>query len=379
MSLLDQIQARGVTLEDLEKAAAVRLFEKAAAAEGVDLNQLSENQVQILFSHFSTQSHSTKEASAMNDEIVELFEKTAADEGIDLDDMSDEELAELYNHYVENVLPEQIEAADEYEKAASIEDAHEKLAEAEILGRHMARAYWDEVEKIAADDIKYIKQEDVLAKRKAAAEAEEARRAARNVGLDERKARLRQLMAERAAKRNAEEPSRADQIRAARKRAAARKENPQGTRGPAATVGGKLSRMEAAARKGGRPSAAADEAASRAASRIDAARSALRGRFYDAPMKAVGGFRNQIGAALGGGTRQAARLRGNIALGSLGALGTAGAGYGLYRGMRKESSFDDEVVAYLDELTGGEFSDDPALDTALDILIDAGYDIDDLI
>lgn len=150
MSLLEQLEHRGVTAEDLERAAAVRLFEKAASAEGVNLDELSEQQVSNLFDHFTSNFHPTKEASTMNDEIVELFEKTAADEGIDLDEMSDEDLAELYNHYVENVLPEQIEEAEEdLEKEASIDEAHEKLAEAEILGRHMARAYVDELEKEA--------------------------------------------------------------------------------------------------------------------------------------------------------------------------------------------------------------------------------------
>lgn len=204
MSLLSELEARGVTAEDLEKAAAVRLFEKAAAAEGVDLNDLDESRVEELFNHFVSTS-TEKEASAMNDEIVELFEKTASAEGIDLDDMSDEDLAALYNHYVENVLPEQIAAEEELEKGASDEeavfelfektasaegidlddmsdedlvelfndyvenvlplqlededsiedldkvaDADEKLAEAEILGRHMARAYVDEVEKVGA-------------------------------------------------------------------------------------------------------------------------------------------------------------------------------------------------------------------------------------
>lgn len=154
MSLLEELEARGVTAEDLEKAASVRLFEKAAAAEGVNLDDLDENQVEELYAHFVSNTMSdadnTKEASAMNDEIVDLFEKTAAAEGIDLDEMADHELAELYNHYVENVLPEQI---DEYEKAASyemVDDAHEKLAEAEILGRHMARAYVDEMDKMGA-------------------------------------------------------------------------------------------------------------------------------------------------------------------------------------------------------------------------------------
>ena len=146
MSLLTELESRGVTAEDLEKAASVRLFEKAAAAEDVDLDSLDENQVEDLYVTFlSNQSNDdyTKEASAMNDEIVDLFEKTAASEGIDLDDMADHELAELYNHYVENVLPEQVE---EYEKGASGDEEYEKLAEAEILGRHMARAYMDEMD-----------------------------------------------------------------------------------------------------------------------------------------------------------------------------------------------------------------------------------------
>jgi hypothetical protein len=205
MSLLEELEARGVTAEDLEKAASVRLFEKAAAAEGVNLDDLEENQVEELYAHFVSNNLSdadnTKEASAMNDEIVDLFEKTAAAEGIDLDEMADDELAELYNHYVENVLPEQIEAFegekqasdeeivfDMFQKTASAEDidlnalnqyeltdlydhyvenvlplqigdeeaiqkvadAQEKLAEAELLGRHMARAYVDEIEKEAA-------------------------------------------------------------------------------------------------------------------------------------------------------------------------------------------------------------------------------------
>jgi hypothetical protein len=217
MSLLTELESRGVTAEDLEKAASVRLFEKAAAAEGVDLDHLDVNQVEDLYAAFlSDQSDDdyTKEASAMNDEIVDLFEKTAADEGIDLDDMADHELAELYNHYVDNVLPEQLEDAMldddddddydyDYDKEASydedevifdmfqktaaaegldlnefsqyeltdmydhyvdnvlpfqvgdkvamaeVDEAQEKLAEAEILGRHMARAYMDEMEKDA--------------------------------------------------------------------------------------------------------------------------------------------------------------------------------------------------------------------------------------
>jgi len=148
MSLLEELESRGVTAEDLEKAASVRLFEKAAAAEDVDLESLDQETVEQLYSTFISNNQSydyetTKEANAMNDEIVNLFEKQAAAEGIDLDSMDDTDLANLYNHYVEDVLPAQIGEDTE------VEEAHAKLAEAEILGRHMARSYMDEMDKEA--------------------------------------------------------------------------------------------------------------------------------------------------------------------------------------------------------------------------------------
>jgi hypothetical protein len=200
MSLLDQLVSRGVTSEDLEKAAAVRLFEKAASAEGVNLDELSEGQVSDLFNQFTSNLHPTKEASTMDQEVIDLFEKTAAAEGIDLGEMDDDDLQQLFQHYVENVLPGQVEAnkeasaeeivLDMFQKTAAAEgidleemgeeelehlyahyvenvlpdqldeggeddeekvaSAHEKLAEAEILGRHMARAYVDEMNKVGA-------------------------------------------------------------------------------------------------------------------------------------------------------------------------------------------------------------------------------------
>lgn len=155
MSLLEELESRGVTAEDLEKAASVRLFEKAAAAEDVDLESLDQETVEQLYTTFvsnisSPDETTTKEATAMNEEIVELFEKQAAAEGIDLDTMEDTELSTLYTHFVDNVLPEQVE---EYEKSAEVEEAHAKLAEAEILGRHMARSYMDEFEKGALDPL----------------------------------------------------------------------------------------------------------------------------------------------------------------------------------------------------------------------------------
>lgn len=136
-------QNYGLTVEDLEKAASVRLFEKAAAAEGINLDELSEAQVDELYSNYQSQS----EENTMNEEIIDLFEKQAAYEGVDLESLSDDELAHVYNNFVTN-LAEEVELDED---AVDYEDeATEKLAEAEILGRHMARAYMDEVEKVAS-------------------------------------------------------------------------------------------------------------------------------------------------------------------------------------------------------------------------------------
>jgi len=142
MSLLNTLNANGVTAEDLEKAASVRLFEKAAHSE----------------SNFSTELRSHVDApfnnsTNLNTEIypmdyIDLFEKQAADEGIDLDMLDDHELAELYNHFIEDVA-----AYDDFEdEDYYVDEDYEKLAEAEILGEVMADAY---LNKIAADGYGY--------------------------------------------------------------------------------------------------------------------------------------------------------------------------------------------------------------------------------
>lgn len=99
MALMDELAARGITSEDLEKAASARLFEQAAAAEGIDLDTLNDSQINELYDVWA------------NGDAGEA--KTAS--------------------------------------AGEIEEAHAKLAEAEILGRHMARSYMDELGKEAAE------------------------------------------------------------------------------------------------------------------------------------------------------------------------------------------------------------------------------------
>ena len=111
----------GITVEDLEKAASVRLFEKAAAAEGINLNQLSSSEVDELYYNYQQSS----EENTMNDQIFDLFEKQAAYEGVDLESLSDEELAYVFNNFVENMSnDEDAEAVNEFlsDKTAAVYD-----------------------------------------------------------------------------------------------------------------------------------------------------------------------------------------------------------------------------------------------------------------
>lgn len=107
MSIFDTLVESGVTQEDLEKAASARLFAEAAAAEGIDLSELTEDQAEELYDFWANGGDDAyaKEASA------------------------------------EYMLQE-----------AAVKEASAKLAEAEYIGRYMARVYADELNKLAAGE-----------------------------------------------------------------------------------------------------------------------------------------------------------------------------------------------------------------------------------
>lgn len=168
-------QFNGVSQEDLEKAATVRLFEKAADASGIDLNELSNDQLNELFGQFerdvlprlvaekqASAELEAKLASLTEEQIYDLFEKQAATEPAlvaagGLEALTDEQLAMGFSHFVEHVLPIMAEqdfapvTPQQAAKMAAAEDAQVKLAEAEMLGRHMARGFFAESDKIAAE------------------------------------------------------------------------------------------------------------------------------------------------------------------------------------------------------------------------------------
>jgi len=191
-ALLQQLVESGVTPEDLEKAASVRIFEKVAAAQNIDLSALDESQQDELFDHFQEEvlpgmvggDEPSKEAGAevtkellakvaalSEDEKIALFEKQAAAEEVDLTALDEATLQGAYGHFLENTLPAMVANGGEpvgietapdgagEDKQAQAEEAAAKLAEAEILGRHMARSFRDELEKEAGVGSKAV---DVL-------------------------------------------------------------------------------------------------------------------------------------------------------------------------------------------------------------------------
>lgn len=174
----------GVSQEDLEKAATVRLFEKAAAAGGIDLNELSPEKVDELYDQFEGEvlprlvaekqasiDIEAKLASLSEDDVYALFEKQAEAEPElvamgGLEALSQDQLKLGFAHFVEHVLP--IMATQDFApvtpeqsaKIAAAQDAQVKLAEAEMLGRHMARGFFAESDKIAAEKEKDEKEKD---------------------------------------------------------------------------------------------------------------------------------------------------------------------------------------------------------------------------
>lgn len=128
MSTMEQLmseyfakQASGqVTQEDLEKQAQAELFSKLAAANGIDLEKLSEAQI----AHLWNETFSEKTASEVEEEKKEKAEKEKESES-DVEE----------------------KAKEEHEKK---KEAAAKLAEADYLGRFMAHTMVAELKKLAA-------------------------------------------------------------------------------------------------------------------------------------------------------------------------------------------------------------------------------------
>ena len=109
---------------DVEKQAQVELFAKLAADNGIDLEQLSEDQIGYLWN--------------------ETF-KTAAEES--KKDEHEEHESASEEHEEEQKKEKAAAAYEEFEEKRA---AAAKIAEADFLGRYMAHAMTDEIQKIAS-------------------------------------------------------------------------------------------------------------------------------------------------------------------------------------------------------------------------------------
>ena len=82
--------------------------------------------------------------------LLEELQKVAHAEGIDLNDFSDEDIVEILQ---EAVGAEGVEKTAAYntEETVETDEGQEKLAEADFLGRTMAHAFYDELTAIQGD------------------------------------------------------------------------------------------------------------------------------------------------------------------------------------------------------------------------------------
>jgi hypothetical protein len=113
----------------------------------------------FLAEHYGT--GKTAEVQTAQDDLekqasVELFCKLASEEGLDLNSLSDEQVQGLYDGWLNKAAEEEKEKDEEKKKVEKAEAEHEekkesaaKFAEADFLGRVMAHAFTDESEKIA--------------------------------------------------------------------------------------------------------------------------------------------------------------------------------------------------------------------------------------
>lgn len=148
-------EAAGDSADELDMALATggEVLQKIASEEGIDLDALGEDDIADLLVQLQggqagvSEPDHTKEASqntmSYDNEITYAdvaaeLAKTASANGIDLDQVSREEY-----HQAFDALAEQMSDPSYFEKKA---EAQEKLAEADAIGRAMARSFLDELD-----------------------------------------------------------------------------------------------------------------------------------------------------------------------------------------------------------------------------------------
>jgi hypothetical protein len=159
-------------------------FEKAASANGIDISELSEEDVGELFQEFladlegADDEPADKIAAAQNLIVLREFEKAAAAVDLDLSALSEAQVQEAFMHWL-NGSVEDIAQEDETKVASA------KLAEVEVLGNHMADVFLGRVNAGLSKEAELPTRGDMSEAWKAARGAGVSRtRAALEIGTD---------------------------------------------------------------------------------------------------------------------------------------------------------------------------------------------------
>ena len=144
----------------IDEKAALELFAKQASAEGLDLDQLSDEQIEAAFGHFvenilpemvgeenvEVQSEESDEEPGVEDKIAaaqnaiafDAFVKAASAEGVDLSELSEDDVAELFGAWLVQDVPAMFEEqAKEAELVEYAKIAQANLAEMTVMGQHL--------------------------------------------------------------------------------------------------------------------------------------------------------------------------------------------------------------------------------------------------
>lgn len=147
----------------VDEQAALELFAKQASAEGIDLEQLDDEQVEAAFAHFVENilpemfegekeaeaeevedTLESKIAAAQNAIAFDAFVKAAAAEGVDLNDLSEDDVAELFGAWLVQDVPALFEEqAKEAELAEYAKIAQANLSEMTVMGQHLGEVAAD--------------------------------------------------------------------------------------------------------------------------------------------------------------------------------------------------------------------------------------------
>jgi len=155
----------------VEEQAALELFAKQASAEGIDLEQLDDEQVEAAFGHFVENilpelleqeggvveeyepGVEDKIAAAQNAIAFDAFVKAASAEGVDLNELDEDDVAELFGAWLVQDVPALFEEqAKEAELLEYAKIAEANLSEMTVMGQHLGEVAADAFLSKIADD-----------------------------------------------------------------------------------------------------------------------------------------------------------------------------------------------------------------------------------